>query len=89
MWVGIELSAQRRATSWTVWELNPDKGHIFRNLADGLEIICPLYRISLPGQNGQGLGLTTYPLLEPRLKKYYSYTSTLPVYRYSLSYGNF
>jgi hypothetical protein len=76
-WAGIAQSVQRLATAWTVWDLNPGGGEIFRTHTnrtwDPPSLLYNGYWVSFPGVKVQGVVLTTHPSHLSRLKKEYSY----------------
>ena len=92
--VGIAQSVQTLVTDWAVLESNPGGRHFPHSSRPALGPTQPLVQwaqwISFPGANGPGWG-SDYPHahLASRLKKEYSYTSTLPPSLNGQSSANF
>jgi hypothetical protein len=82
-------SVQQLTTGLMVWGLNPGMGNIFCTKPDQpwgqRTLLHNGYLVFFPGvKSGQGVAMTTHPLLAPRLKKEYSCASTHPLELYGL-----
>jgi hypothetical protein len=81
-WAGIVQSVQRLATGWTVRDRIPVGARFSAPVQNGPGAHPASYTMgtgSFPGVSGWGVGLTTHPHLEPRLRKW------LQLYFYSPS----